>query len=90
PAFARFGYAVDLQGARALVGAWGEDTSAGDTAGAVYVFEREDQGTADPSDDTWHERARLTPADAAAGDSFGRDVDLDGELALVGAPGDDD
>ena len=90
PAFARFGYAVDLQGARALVGAWGEDSSAGDTAGAVYVFEREDQGTADPSDDTWHERARLTPADAAAGDSFGRDVDLDGELALVGAPGDDD
>ncbi|HZL98820.1 MAG TPA: hypothetical protein VFD43_01090 [Planctomycetota bacterium] len=88
--FYRFGYTVDLQRERALIGARGEATSAGADAGAVYVFEREKQGTADPSDDTWHERARLTAADGFPGDAFGGSVDLEGELALIGAPGDDD
>ncbi|HEY0229709.1 MAG TPA: FG-GAP repeat protein [Dokdonella sp.] len=70
----RFGNAAALAADRLLVGADFADAR----AGAVYVFAR--SGTA------WSQQARLTPADAANGDVFGRSVALDGDTALIGAP----
>jgi len=77
-----FGYSVSLSGNRALVGAYG-DYSGGSGGGAAYIFERDAAGT-------WGQVARLTANDAAALDAFGHSVSLSGDIALVGASGDDD
>lgn len=83
-----FGWSVSLSGARALVGAMGEYGPFGARSfGAVYVFEL--QGEA------WTETALLraaTPHVDAYSDSdktFGFSVALEGDRALVGAPGQD-
>jgi len=70
----RFGNAAALGTDRLLVGADYADTR----AGAVYVFAR--------SGSVWTQQARLSAADAVAGDLFGRSVALDGDTAVVGAP----
>jgi hypothetical protein len=73
-----FGYSVSIDGDYAIVGAHEEDTN-GAEAGAAYVFYR--SGT------SWSQQQKLTPGDAAAGDYFGKSVSIDGEYAIVGAPG---
>lgn len=73
-----FGTAVAIDGDRVLVGASAEN-ACGPQSGAAYVFER------DPATDTWAEAARLTASDCGAGDFFGRDVALDGDVAIVAA-----
>jgi hypothetical protein len=72
-AFDGFGYSVAISGTTALVGAYGNSSS----AGAAYVFER--SGT------TWPQQARLTGSDGVSGDLFGYSVALSGSTALVGA-----
>jgi hypothetical protein len=47
-------------------------------AGAVFVFERDSTGT-------WTETARLEASDIAASDSFGKSIDISGNLMVVGA-----
>ena len=69
-----FGASLALAGNTLVVGADRADAR----AGAAYVFVR--AGTA------WNAAVRLTPADARAGDGFGRAVALDGGTLLVGAP----
>lgn len=77
-----FGYSVSICGDRLLVGAYG-DSDDGSDSGSAYVFHR--------SDSTWSQEDKLTAGDAAAGDWFGRSVSLCcGNLALVGAPRNDD
>ncbi|MCP3920396.1 MAG: hypothetical protein GY711_33125 [bacterium] len=76
----RFGYAVSLSGDVALVGAYGGD--GGD--GSAYVF-RYDTGA-----QQWNQQAELVASDGAPGDQFGSSVAIDGDIAVVGAPGDDD
>lgn len=71
-----FGLGVSLDGDRALVGAALAHSPAPD-AGAAYVFTR--TGT------TWSQEAKLVASDAEAFDWFGNDVDLHGDLAVVGA-----
>lgn len=88
--FGLFGTSVDFQGQRALIGAYGENFPSGFEQGAAYVFERDDHETADPVDDTWVERARLVANDGFTGDRFGWSVSLDGDVALIGAPNDDE
>jgi hypothetical protein len=63
----------------ALVGAPGDDCSAGADCGAAYVFVRSEAG--------WSERAKLTASDAAAGAGLGRSIALsgDGSTLLLGA-----
>lgn len=68
-----FGWSVALDGDRALVGAIDADS----VAGAVYVFTFD--GT------SWSEQARLTPDDAEAGDTFGWNISLAGDRALISA-----
>ena len=79
-----FGAAVALDGDRALIGAplGGDDAYFAGDAGAAYLFER--RGT------DWIQVQKLTPAQAASGDLFGRALALDGETALIGAYGDRD
>ena len=75
-----FGFSIALDGARLLVGAPSRDATAEDD-GAVYAFAR--------SDAVWSERERLTAPTPAAGEQFGAAVALDGDDAVVGAPGRD-
>ena len=75
-----FGSSVALSGDTALVGAARKAFGGtGSVAGAAYVFTR--TGT------TWSPQAKLTAADAAMNDQFGRSVSLSGDTALIGAPG---
>jgi hypothetical protein len=75
-----FGSFVALDGETALVAAHGDDDR-GNGAGAAYVFER--------ADGWWTERQKLTASDGGDGRSFGWDVAVSGDVALVGAYGDD-
>jgi RNA polymerase sigma factor (sigma-70 family) len=75
----RLGTSVAYDGSRVLLGAPG-DTVHAPGSGAARVF----------SADTWREEERLYPRIGSAGDVFGSAVALAGDLAAVGAPGDDD
>jgi hypothetical protein len=77
----QFGRSVAIEGDTALVAAPGNDHTAGENAGAVYVFAC--------SDGVWTQQGKWTASDAAAYDRFGRSLALSGDTALVGAPGDD-
>jgi hypothetical protein len=72
-----FGYSVAVDGDVAIVGAYADDTIA-DNAGSAYVF------TFDGSH--WTESQVLVASDAAARDSFGFSVAIDGNTAIIGAP----
>ena len=69
----------------AVVGAWRDDDQ-GNNSGSAYVY-RYDPGTTL----TWVEEQKLTASDMAFGwDFFGGSVSVSGDVAVVGAPGDDD
>jgi len=69
---ASFGYSLDLDGDRAVVGAIGADGSF-ISDGAAYVFELE-QGT-------WQQKAKLVPGELAGG--FGNPVSISGDTVAV-------
>ncbi len=77
----RFGFSVSVSGDTIVIGADGDDTS-GLQAGAAYVFVR--SGT------TWSQQAKFNAPDGAGADFFGSSVAVDGDIAVIGAPGDDD
>jgi ketosteroid isomerase-like protein len=88
-----FGRAVAISGATAAVGARFEDSRAtgigGDdsddslaSAGAVYVFDADDDGD-------WAQTAYVKASNTDAGDRFGQSLALDGDLLAVGAPEED-
>jgi hypothetical protein len=72
-----FGYSVAISGDTVAVGAPWHD-SYGQDAGAIYVFSR--------SGGVWSQDARLSAADAAAGDRLGHSVAVYGETVMAGAP----
>jgi len=76
-----FGFSVSCSGDTILIGAYGDDDN-GDYSGSAYVFTR--SGT------TWTQQAKLIASDGAAGDWFGHSVSLDANIALIGAPFDND
>lgn len=71
-----FGGAVAISGDTILIGAQGQNQN----AGAAYVYVR--SGT------TWSQQAKLTASKGAANDLFGKAVALSGDMAIIGAPGD--
>ncbi|MEM1221841.1 MAG: FG-GAP repeat protein [Verrucomicrobiota bacterium] len=73
-----FGFSVSVSADTALIGA-PEDDDDGSRSGSVYVFLR--SGT------SWSEQQKLTAGDADNGDFFGESVSIDGDIALIGAPG---
>lgn len=78
---AEFGRDVALSGDVALVGA-PIDGENGSSRGSAYVFRRDGA--------TWVQEAKLLAADGAPFDYFGSSVALDGDVAIVGSPLDDD
>jgi hypothetical protein len=64
-----------------LVGSGYSDAVA-ENSGAAYVYRFDGS--------IWAEEAKLTAADAAAYDAFGNAVSLSGDVAVIGAPYDDD
>ena len=78
-----FGASVAVSSDRAVVGAGGEDAG-GDSAGAAYIFQRNQGGQ-----DNWGEVSKLNASDAQAEDFFGGSVAVNGDTAVVGAPFED-
>ena len=80
-----FGFSVSISadGNTAIIGARYNDGN-GSSTGSAYIFTR--------SGSSWTQQAKLTPADGAAGDSFGISVSIsgDGNTAVIGAYTDDD
>jgi len=76
-----FGMSVSVSGDVAVVGAHGNDDNGSDS-GSAYVYRFNGRA--------WRQRAKLLPSDGAAEDYFGRSVSVSGDVALVGAYGDDD
>ena len=76
-----FGNSVTVFGDTAIIGVPG-DEDVGYISGAAYVFTR--------SDGVWTQQAKLTATDIALGDAFGLSVSVSGDIAVVGATGDDD
>ena len=80
----RFGNRVAIDGDTIVVGAYNDGNTGvnlSDGSGSVYVFRTTDGGA------TYGQVAKLTAADAAAGDYFGNSVAIDGDTIVVGAPG---
>ena len=70
-----FGWSVDVDGDVAIVGAMG----IGERRGSAYIFRR--------SGHEWREEARLTSSHVGSPALFGWSVAIQGDIALVGAPG---
>ena len=75
-----YGGAVAIDGDTALVGAWG-DEDWGARTGSAYVYVR--------TGSTWNLQAKLFGISATVGDKFGEAVALSGDVAVIGAWGDD-
>lgn len=74
-----FGFAVDVEGDIAIVGA-AEDSEQHTQSGAVYIFERDASGA-------WIEMARLFADDPGPCEHFGSSVALDGNTLVIGQRG---
>lgn len=74
----RFGAAVALSGSYAVIGA-PESDAQGSSAGRAYIFMR--------SGEAWTQVETLLPESLDNFDRFGTAVAMEGDLALVGAPG---
>lgn len=75
-----FGWAVDIEGNTAVIGARGDGEN-GPYSGSVYVFER--------NSGAWSQQAKLTSSDGEPFDAFGFSLALAGDTLIVGAPYDD-
>ena len=77
-----FGGSVDVSDGTIVGGAHNHDDR-GINAGAAFVFER-------CGDGCWTQTAELLASDGMAGDNFGSDVAIDGDVIVVGAERYDD
>lgn len=80
----RFGEAVGIAGDLILVGARRSDPN-GSSSGSAYIYRYDPDGAM-----PWIEEAKLVPLDNASGDFFGASVEIDADMVVVGATGDDD
>jgi len=78
----RYGFSVAVNGGVGVVGAFGDNSLAG--SAYVYRFDAGGGGTGG-----WVEEDRLFASDGVLNDQFGVSVAVSGDLALVGANGDD-
>lgn len=74
--FAQFGADVSLQGDRAAIGAWSNQSAT--AMGSVFVFER--------VSGLWTQAAKLDNPAGKSNDRFGFSVALEGDRLLIGAP----
>ncbi len=87
---AAFGHAVATGGELAIVGAHKDPCLAGSQCGAAYVYRWNLTAPGPPPLRSWDEEQKLTASDAGSGDKFGTSVSIGEDVALVGAPSDDD
>eukprot|EP00985_Skeletonema_marinoi_P008880 scaffold4057_cov216-Skeletonema_marinoi.AAC.1 len=80
-----FGRAVAMSGNFIIVGAQRHDAE-GENSGAAYIFER---SVTDDGGIGWSQVAKLTPPQPQADERFGISVSIQGEVAIVGANGND-
>ncbi len=83
-----FGKALAVSGNTVLIGAPG-DRDKGLDAGATYVFTRT-ANSAPGIASRWVPQQKLTASDGSAANGFGSAVAVYGDVALVGAPNDDE
>jgi hypothetical protein len=76
------GVSVDINGDYVLAGALGDDVVGATNRGSAYVFRR--------NNCTWIEDAKLEPNEVSSNMLFGEDVAIQGDIALIGAEGDED
>jgi hypothetical protein len=81
-AYDNFGFAVDIDGDAAVIGAYGDD-DLGNLAGSAYIFRDNGIGA-------WQQTAKLAAADGEESAYFGRDVAIHEDIVLVGAHRDDE
>jgi hypothetical protein len=77
---AGFGTAIDVSSNTALIGAFADTVESNNPQGSVYVLER--------VGGSWQQTSRLHSSDGELGDSFGIDVAISGDIAVIGAAGD--
>lgn len=75
----RFGYSVGMTGSHAVAGVWGDDDN-GLSSGGAYLYERNLGGIG-----AWGLRKKLLASDGAINDNFGWSVDMDDNVAIIGA-----
>eukprot|EP01043_Picozoa_sp_COSAG02_P023081 COSAG02_NODE_1222_length_13800_cov_66.755565_1_plen_399_part_10 len=80
----QFGISVAISGEVAVVGADWDNNAGGTNAGAAYIFVRDAAGSG-----AWTESQKLLASDGAGNHFFGWSVAISGEVAVVGAPWDD-
>ncbi len=80
----KFGWSVAIDGNVALLGARDDDPNGESQAGSAYIFRYNRQT------EQWIEEAYLTDPEGEFLDLFGQSVSLRGEVALIGAHGNDD
>ena len=76
-----FGFSICISDDVAVIGA-SRDEDNGPTSGSAYVFRFDGS--------CWVEEQKLLPSDGAGGDFFGVSVAVSGDVAVIGAEGDDD
>lgn len=79
----RFGYAVAIKDNFMAIGAPNVDSGSVESAGAVYLYEKDEN-------DNWSFNKRYFAPDAQADAAFGSSVALAGNTLMVGAPGHDE
>lgn len=80
-AWDKFGISLALSGNTLLAGSVRADLDGHEDAGAAYEFTR--------SSGAWIQTQKLVSSDHAAKDFFGSALAISGDLAVIGAPGDD-
>ena len=80
----KFGWSVAIDGDAALLGARDADPNGESQAGSAYIFRYNRQT------EQWIEEAKLTDPEGEFLDLFGQSVSLRGDVALIGAHGNDD
>jgi hypothetical protein len=75
-----FGISVAISGDTVVVGAYKED-GVGNNRGAIYIFERNQDGA-----DNWGEVTKLIASNAEDSDWFGNSVAVSGRTVVAGAP----
>jgi hypothetical protein len=78
-----FGSSVSIDKEIIVVGVYGEDFEELNSAGAVYVYEKNLTGT-------WVEKTRLVPDVRGYYELFGFSVDISGDYVIVGTPDDNE
>ncbi|HEY5920655.1 MAG TPA: EGF domain-containing protein [Kofleriaceae bacterium] len=73
------GRGVAIDGDTIVVGAAGDDHGTFSNPGSAYVFDRDAGGT-----DNWGEVKKLVAFDAANTQSYGGDVDIEGDIVVIG------